>query len=311
MNNFFRQIQYRLAFVLWLLAACVNPAHAQGAIQLPTTVAEYTPFEVVVQTSKRYCFDARFPLLGEVQYSAGTLSVVLTHLSSPLRPLGNAITCGQERRFMLPGLPRGQQKIKVDITDASDVSIVESSGANVSETLVATAQVYAYNNAELGYFWTGTFTPGLGGAVGFLLTPTRQTVWLNEWDWLEVGFVLTGYTFRAFSFAEADRLPADLLRLYSVKYPRPFGGAFWTTDKSVAQRLAGEWANPLLESAFAVGRVSAGGACPIGMSPVYQTFNARATSHRWTQSRTAYSALLANGYAGEGVAWCAPALRGE
>ena len=212
---------------------------------------------------------------------------------------------------MLPGLPRGQQKIKVDITDASDVSIVESSGANVSETLVATAQVNAYNNADLGYFWTGTFTPGLGGAVGFLLTPTRQTVWLLEWDWLEVGFVLTGYTFRAFSFVEADRLPADLLRLYSVKYPRPFGGAFWTTDKPVAQRLAGEWANPLLESAFAVGRVSAGGACPIGMSPVYQTFNARAASHRWTQSRTAYAALLANGYAGEGAAWCAPALRGE
>ena len=311
MNNFFRPVQCGVAFVLWLLAACVNPAHAQGSIQLPTTVAEYTPFEVVVQTSKRYCFDARFPLLGEVQYSAGTLSVVLTHLSSPLRPLGNAITCGQERRFMLPGLPRGQQKIKVDITDASDVSIVESSGANVSETLVATTQVNAYNNADLGYFWTGTFTPGLGGAVGFLLTPTRQTVWLLEWDWLEVGFVLTGYTFRAFSFVEADRLPADLLRLYSVKYPRPFGGAFWTTDKSVAQRLAGEWTNPLLESAFAVGRVSAGGACPIGMSPVYQTFNARATSHRWTQSRAAYSALLANGYAGEGVAWCAPALRGE
>lgn len=311
MNNFFRPVQCGVAFVLWLLAACVNPAHAQGSIQLPTTVAEYTPFEVVVQTSKRYCFDARFPLLGEVQYSAGTLSVVLTHLSSRLRPLGNAITCGQERRFMLPGLPRGQQKIKVDITDASDVSIVESSGANVSETLVATAQVNAYNNADLGYFWTGTFTPGLGGAVGFLLTPTRQTVWLLEWDWLEVGFVLTGYTFRAFSFVEADRLPADLLRLYSVKYPRPFGGAFWTTDKPVAQRLAGEWANPLLESAFAVGRVSAGGACPIGMSPVYQTFNARAASHRWTQSRTAYAALLANGYAGEGAAWCAPALRGE
>ena len=311
MNSFFRPVQCGVAFVLWLLAACVNPAHAQGSIQLPTTVAEYTPFEVVVQTSKRYCFDARFPLLGEVQHSTATLSAVLTHLGSPLRPNDNEITCGQERRFMLPGLPRGRQTIKIDITDSSDFSPAGRTGANVSETVVASFDVVGFNNADLAYFFTGVFTPGLGGAVGFLLTPTRQSFWNHEWDWLEVGSPLDGYTFRAFSFLPSDRLPPDLLRLYSVKYPRPFGGAFWTTDKSVAQRLAGEWANPLLESAFAVGRVSAGGACPIGMSPVYQTFNARAASHRWTQSRTAYAALLANGYAGEGAAWCAPALRGE
>ncbi len=312
MIKLLRQTTHRLAFALWLFAACVPSAHAQAAIFLPTSVVEYAPFEVLVTTGKTYCFDARFPLLGEVQYTAGALSVVLTHLRTPLRSLNDAITCDRDRRFMVPGLPRGLQTIKVDITDASDVSSVERSGANVSETLTASVQVAAFNSVtDLAYFWTGTFTPGLGGPVGFLLTPSRQSPWLVEWDWMEVGFVLTGYTFRAFSMTPADRLPADLLRLYSVKYPSPFGGTFWTTDRAVAQRLAGEWANPLVESNFAVGRVRAGGACPMGMSPVYQTFHAGAVSHRWTQSRTAYSALLANGYAGEGATWCAPALRGE
>ena len=312
MSRHLTKARYPVVLMLWLLAAWHAPVHAAISIQLPATVVEYTPFEVLVTTGKTYCFDARFPLLGEVQYTAGTLSVVLTHLRTPLRALNDAITCDRDRRFMVPGLPRGLQTIKVDITDASDVSSVERSGANVSETLTASVQVAEFNSVtDLAYFWTGTFTPGLGGPVGFLLTPSRQSPWLVEWDWMEVGVVLTGYTFRAFSMTPADRLPADLLRLYSVKYPSPFGGTFWTTDRAVAQRLAGEWANPLIESNFAVGRVKAGGACPIGMSPVYQTFNAGAVSHRWTQSRTAYTALLANGYSGEGATWCAPALRGE
>ena len=255
-----------------LLVMTVHPANAQSTIRTVTPPVEYTPFEVVVQSSKRYCFDPSFPLFGEVRYATSTVSVVLTHLNSPLLERGRWVTCGQERKFTLPGLPSGQQTIKIDVTDGIDF---QTGTALVSETITATIEVAAFSTTStLVNFWTGTFTPGLGGARGFRLTPSRFSVWNTEWDWLEVGDSEKNYTFKGFQFAEADRLPDALARIYSVTYPDPYRGSFWTVDKAVAQRLAGEWGRQIdgFPSPLAVGRLTSG-ACPIGMSPVYQTFH--------------------------------------
>ena len=298
----------RLAAIgLGFLAVMAGPAQAQGAIRVSAPPVEYVPFEVVVQTTNSYCFDPTFPLLGEVQYSKGGLSVVLTHLSSPLLRIETPSTCGRERRFTVPGLPRGGQTIKVDITDRGD-----GAGAHVSETIMANFDVAPFSaTASLVNFWTGRIRPAQGnGPWAFVLTASRFAPFYGQWSWLEVGDPETSYTFKAFALDTADRLPEALARLFYVAYPTPFGGAFMTVDRAVAQRLGAEWNNPVTELPFAVGRLNQG-ACPVGMSPVYQTFHPQAVSHRWTQSRAAYAQLLTNGYAGEGPAWCAPALRGE
>jgi hypothetical protein len=297
------------AFVLAALATAT--AHAQSSLRASTPPVEYAPFEVVVQTSRSYCFDAAFPIFGDVQYSGATLSVVLTHLISPLQRRGVAATCSQERRFMLPGLPRGRQTIKVDVTE-SVADANNAQGSRVSETVTGAIDVAPLSaTASLVNFWTGLFSPGaVLGEGGIRLTSSRFSMFAGGWDWLEVGDPATGYTFKALSFAAADRLPDALTPLYFVRYPVAFPGGFWTVDKAVAQRLAGEWGSQVSETLSAVGRLN-DGACPIGMSPVYQAFHKQAISHRWTQSRAAYSALRANGYAGEGATWCAPALRGE
>lgn len=286
------------------------PAQAQGTVRTSAPPSEYVPFEVVVQTNNSYCHDATFPIFGDVQYSGGTLSVVLTHLTSPLLRT-TPTTCGRERRFTLAGLPRGRQTIKIDVTDLG-ASANGGPGARVSETITTSIDVTPFSTtASLANFWTGISRPALSdGPWGFVLTPSRGAIFIGQWDWLEVGDALTSYTFKAYAHDAADRLPDALVGLIYVAYPAPYGGTFVTTDRATAQRLAAEWNKPMTETLFAVGRV-ARGACPIGMSPVYQAFHPQAVSHRWTQSRTAYATLLANGYQGDGVSWCAPALRGE
>ena len=296
-----------IAAVLGLVALFTAPVYAQGSIRLSALPVEFVPFEVVVQTSSSYCHDATFPLLGETQYGGGTLSVVLTHMSSPLLRTEVPATCGRERRFTVPGLPRGLQALRVEITGRG-----VSEGAHVSESITANFDVAHFSaTASLVNFWTGRFRPALvDGPWSFVLTPSRFSPFFGQWDWLEVGDPLIGYTFKAFALTVSDRLPDALAPLYSLSYPLPYGGVYWTTDKAVAQRLATEWAEPVQTAQWAVGRY-VNGACPIGMSPVYQAFHVQAVSHRWTQSRTAYAALLANGYLGDGPTWCAPALRGE
>ena len=297
--------------LLGFLIVIAGPTYAQGTLRTSTEPVEYIPFEVVVQTSKSYCYDPTFPILGEVQYSGAMLSVVLTHLHSSL--VSDVLTtCGQERKFTLPGLPRGPQTIKVDVTDFG-TSSNGGPGAHVNESITSNIVVSPFGaTTSLVNFWTGAFrsTSPSDSARVFQLTANRGAIFVGQWDWLEVGSPDTGYTFKAFSFAASDQLPDALVRLYVLSYPDPYRGVYWTIDKANAQRLAAEWNKPLTETLWAVGR-PINGACPIGMSPVYQAFHPRAISHRWTQSRAAYATLLANGHLGDGASWCAPALRGE
>jgi hypothetical protein len=125
--------------------------------------------------------------------------------------------------------------------------------------------------------------------------------------WFEAGDPLTtGYTFKSLSAPlERRELPTTLARLNQVEYPAPFTGAFVTTDAALAQTLATSWSRVAEELPFAVGKLEAG-ACPIGMTPVYRLFNPAAVFHRWTQQLETYRVLVANGYIGEGAAWCAP-----
>jgi hypothetical protein len=296
------------AFVApWLVAVSASLSYAQGTIRTSIPPVEYTPFEVTVTMSKEGCYDSMFPLLGETQYVGGTLSVVLSQLRSPVAAQ-TTLVCGRERKFVVPGLPRGRQEIKVSVT--------EPVGPFIAETIAATLDVAPISpNITVVNFWTGSYFPssigsGSVGPPGFYLSPRRFAVWPSQWNWLELGDEETNYTFKGFNVSDSETLPSWLVRLSNVAYPEPFRGRFWTTDAALAQRLASEWnSGPTLQG-WAVGRLVSG-SCPIGMSPVYQTFHPKAVAHRWTQSRTAYAALLANGYMGDGPVWCAPALRSE
>lgn len=285
----------------------LGSASASG-VQISAAVTEYTPFDVVVTTDVPHCVG--FPVVGDMQYGNATLVTVLTHLGAP----GENIYCpdrqATSRRVTIPGLPRGQQTLRFDVTERSIAP--DTTGARIAETVIATITVAPIAAAGLANFWTGTYTPEIGNnkISGFYLKSSRLTMFNVGNDWLEVGHADTGYTFKALQAEVGVALPTALVRLNWVQYPAPYSGIFWTTDVVAANRLAGEWGNPRNETNYAVGKLVAG-ACPIGMSPVYQAFHPATVTHRWTQSRTAYATMLGNGYQGDGAVWCAPALRGE
>lgn len=290
---------------LAMVALWVTSAHA-GSVQLPAVIQEYTPFEVVVTTDQPLCVG--FPVVGDMQYSNGTLVTVLTHLAAPGR---DRFCNGQKSRTVtIPGLPRGAQTLRFDAT-AGD-RYPEINGAVVVESVATTVTVAPAPGIRSVNFWTGTYTPGIytSKVLTFFLSPSRFSMFLGQNDWLEVGPGESSYTFKGFQIDANAALPPGLVRLSTVLYPNPFSGVFWSTDVAAANRLAGEWGNPRNETNYAVGKLVAG-ACPIGMSPVYQAFHPATVTHRWTQSRTAYATMLGNGYQGDGAVWCAPALRGE
>lgn len=305
-----KAIRGRLTGAGLLCTFTCSLAAAQSTVVLPATVSEYSPFTVTVVTAQPYC--AGFPVVGDMRYSESTLSAVLTHLAAP----GSRARCdGQtttQRRVTLPGLPRGAQTLRFDVTDENIASGIN--GARVAETVITTVNVTPVSGGDLAPFWTGTAIamtgPETGTVLAFALSPSRVTMFVGGRDWLEVGAPEAGYTFKAVSAPPAVSLPTVLSRLHLIQYPEPYRGSFWTEDASTAQRLASEWGKTDTEYPYAVGKLVAG-ACPIGMSPVYRAFHPQTITHRWTQSRTAYVSMLVNGYAGDGPVWCAPALRGE
>jgi hypothetical protein len=303
--------QTRLAIQVGLVSAAgfallAGSAAAQPSIQIAGNPQEYVPFPIVVTFSKAYCLNDT-AALSEIQYTGNTLSISLSHLfqRSP---------CSTNQTVTVPGLPRGATTVKVLVTERGPLlSGFDQQGVtNIAET-VSIGVVVQPSSSSLASatFWTGRFTPPTGGPTQFVLTPSRFSAFNGAWDWLEAGDPATqAYTFKAFSFAAADTLPDALSRLYSVPYPDPLTGVYWTADLMSAEALARSWSKSVTSTQYAVGRLK-NGSCSIGMSPVYQSFNSNVIAHRWTQSRSAYSTMLANGFSGDGVVWCAPALRGE
>ena len=301
------------------LAMASLSASAQSSIALnPAAPKPYEPVAVTVSFSKPYCLNDVYPLLGEVTYENKVLSVVLSHLKTG--------TCKTTYSFIAPGLPAGSQTIKV---------IVSARAANpddpaiVAETVTLATRIgTATDNYEDKFFWTGRID-GDGFFNPFKVTPGTQDGPLVPYslrgnaisvrgDWLEIGnsyaeAFTTAYTFKALSYStsRASSSQSGLAPLYTLAYPDPLRGLFYTTNLAVYNRLAREWktANEIVAdapSSLFVGK-QVDGTCPLGMTPVYQAFHPQAIAHRYTQNPVAYRTLIANGYVGEGPQWCSPA----
>ncbi len=289
------------------LASLTNLAYAQPSIQLAAPPQEYVPFQVGVHFSRPYCLNET-AAVSETEYKSNVLSITLTHLFQ-------RSGCPVPQFITVPGLPRGVTTLKVSVTERGPLSASQTGITYIAESVSSDVVVQPVSQTVLpATFWTGRFTPELSGSsspVRFVLTASRFSMFNSAWDWLEAGDPeTTAFTFKAFSFAASDKLPAALARLYSVPFPDPLTGVYWTIDSSSADALARSWSKPVTATQLAVGRF-VNGVCPLGMSPIFQTFNPSVVTHRWTQSRLAYATMVANGYSGDGPVWCAPALRGE
>ena len=306
----------RIAMALLFSLTFLPIVHAVAFITTPASIREYDPFTARVTFNTAYCLSDTYPIFGEVDLKGSVLSVVLTHLKTG--------PCVATRDVRIPGLPGGEYTLRISVSKTAPGSRLDGGISTLAETVEAS--ILVSTSTTLRSFWTArvdgnefediyeTGRIPYAGPVTLYYSGLRGGIFGLPQDWLEVGLPSgTAYAFKALGAFRAN-LQSALTPLFALKYPPPYKGSYFTADRAVAERLTREWTGkPLVDegdAVFAVGRLIAG-ACPLGMSPVYQAFHPTEVAHRWTQSRVTYAMLLNVGYAGDGPVWCAPALRGE
>lgn len=314
----------RIAMAFLCCLAFQPIVHAVAFITTPASIREYDPFTARVTFNTAYCLSDTYPIFGEVDLKGNVLSVVLTHVKTG--------PCVASRDVRIPGLPGGQYTLRISVSKVNDDRSIPAGipggvpggFSTLAETVEAS--ILVSTSTTLRSFWTArvdgnefediyeTGRIPYAGPVTLYFSGLRGGIFGLPQDWLEVGLPSgTAYAFKALGAFRAN-LQSALTPLFALKYPSPYKGSFFTADRAVAERLTREWTGkPLVDegdAVFAVGKLIAG-ACPLGMSPVYQAFHPTEVAHRWTQSRVTYAMLLNVGYAGDGPVWCAPALRGE
>ena len=272
----------------------------------PVAITPYQPFDVIATFSKPYCLSTESPLYSALSLVQGELRIVLSHVKEG--------PCVTERRLRIPGLGRGDYRIRVSITDnfffsatyEAEVGVTTFSvSANASTPMterIRTARidggaiVQPYGRYDLG---AGPVT--LVELSAGLFAPLGTTGVLVDLDGT--------YTFGAFfKPRSSDYVAPAFVPLYSVVYPAPYLGRYVTTSLETARRLRATWAPTQTgdpQILVYVLRLE-NAACPIGASPVYQLFNPSAVAHRWTQSLDLYAVLSQSGFVGEGAVFCAP-----
>lgn len=310
----------KLSAAALTLAGFATPACA-ASISVASQPSLYQPFDITITFDTPQCFASTYPLLGDVAYKESTLTIVLSHLKSG--------ACTLTQKVRIPGLPPGAQTIIVQVTKGetpfggyveafpngskqyTTVATTVSGVVNVDATASGRADIFTYRDDG-----GGLVTPpsadraGLGPIVignGRLVNAALGV----RGDWLEIG---GRPTFSTLTIPVGGSIPDELTALRLVLYPTPLLGVFATADSVLADRLSSEWRTgsppepTLIAGDYKYGLVGKlrGGICPLGMSPVYQAFHPVAIGHRYTQSSATYRMLLANGYVGDGAAFCAP-----
>ncbi len=294
-----RTLFVRALTVTGCAALCAG-AVMGASLTSPASVAEYVPFTVTIDgVGAPLCDGATANVVGQARIAGSVADIAMP-------PVGTRCAA---RTVSVPGLPRSVNRVRVTLSEIALNPGQQGTKAVPSQVLEVALEVRPLAGVgDLARFWTAEYRDALApSTVKLMLTTTRFERFTGEWLWFEVGDPQTeAYTFKALSAPTGSAaLPAPLARLYSVEYPAPLAGAFYTVDAGLARSLATAWSRVAGEMPYAVGKLDAG-ACPMGMTPVLQLFNPSAILHRWTQSTDTYRVLIAGGYVGEGPAWCAP-----
>ncbi|CAG0996526.1 lysyl endopeptidase [Burkholderiales bacterium] len=121
------------------------------------------------------------------------------------------------------------------------------------------------------------------------------------------GWSRTGYTFKVYPLGQGSGA-VPVCRFYGTPGVGP-NSHFYT---GVASECEGVKQDPgwYYEGLVFNTVLASGGSCPSGTSPIYRVYNGRwqqnDSNHRYMTSSTVYQNMIAAGWSGEGVVFCAP-----
>lgn len=205
----------------------------------------------------------------------------------------NTQLVGEEMRFIIElaasEFPAGSTCKQVSVCGAGIANALLTSG--VAAVLVDYQLVYEFYNEDLKhYFRTGAKSEAAGinrGAAG-------------------AGWYDTGDYFYGWSGPTDGAVP--VCRFYGTPGKGP-NSHFYTASAAECELVKTDPGWTYEGTGFYAKMPLAGGACPTDTVPVYRAYNNRwkqnDSNHRFTTDKAAYDALVASGWAAEGVMLCA------
>lgn len=226
---------------------------------------------------------------------------VLTIVIDPAQ----ASPCVTETVFTLnlPPLPNGQYTL--NIAETRQTLLPTFYANNVVQKTITTSfsvqSVYALPPVVSVY--------SQAGAQGSLLA--ADSGWYQVYPTYASDSGLWQPVFYAWTIGFSDVVPdgSGLQRVYALTFNGPSNAVrfFYTIDTKERDTLlaSGLFTTAAPSSAF-YAVAAAGGVCPTGLTPIYRAYEPKLTLHRYVPVAT-YRSLFANGWKGDGVAFCTPA----
>ena len=211
-----------------------------------------------------------------------------------LEYLGTALdfVCGSSvKTAKVMGLPEGTYTVKLNERNELGVDPSQVLGPFTVKPAPPAQAVYAfYHNGIQHYFITAS-------------TAQRDTLVQNP----SLGWIVVDEGFKAWpANGPAPVAAKPVCRLYSPVVNTHFFSADAASCDSLKQQT-GTWID---EGIAFRALVPTNGICPSGTVPVWRLYNNRFaqldSNHRYVVSQGTYRHMIANGWIGEGVAFCSP-----
>ena len=247
------------------------------------------------------------PRIASMTLAGAFLTVDVSHLAEAGCDVRSSLD------VVVPGLAAGTYSITVNLTGRNGVPFSPPvQNVEVDAFREESGSIQVIVATGVGESVTGTCEAYIDNAPqpsGERLIPINDCNSVSgRTQAIEVGTFL-GRRFGAFATYTFPVLPDGerFSPLFLVPYPTPLVGTYATDSPQTCQALMQAWTTNVGTCDVKRWVVKMrGGSCPISTNRVFRLFNPLAVAHRYTQSEGTYVALLAQGYIGEGAAWCTP-----
>jgi len=271
-----------------LLLVGLSASVCRADIVIPEEPEAYQPFTIEIDIPHLYSYESP-------HVDVENKEIVLMHWPAVK---SNFVVPVEKPIFLeVQGLPPGEYVVKtVEVPDSQldglhGEFVEKDAGFTVTVADAPLAQkIYAFYHLDTAHY----FVTGSDEEANEIVQP--QTGWII----IDRGF----NAWHADDPAPSAAVP--VCRFYSFQV----NSHFYTGDEEECSKLQEEDHGWEYEGIAFQALIPSGGACPAGTDPVWRLFNNRVaeldSNHRFVASSETYRKMMAEGWLGEGVAFCSP-----